>query len=36
MQHDLSYLNRDLSKVIIIDTNAKHVRDQPENAIILP
>ncbi|KAH6853095.1 HAD-like domain-containing protein [Chaetomium sp. MPI-CAGE-AT-0009] len=33
---DLSYLNRDLSKVIIIDTNAKHVREQPENAIILP
>jgi import inner membrane translocase subunit TIM50 len=32
----LSYLNRDLSKVIIIDTNAKHVRAQPENAIILP
>ena len=36
MEQDLSYLNRDLSKVIIIDTNAKHVRDQPENAIILP
>lgn len=36
MQQDLSYLNRDLSKVIIIDTNAKHVRAQPENAIILP
>ncbi|EAQ93884.1 hypothetical protein CHGG_02119 [Chaetomium globosum CBS 148.51] len=33
---DLSYLNRDLSKVIVIDTNAKHVREQPENAIILP
>ncbi|KAK3392705.1 HAD-like domain-containing protein [Podospora didyma] len=33
---DLSYLNRDLSKVIIIDTNASHVRDHPENAIILP
>ncbi|KAF7546807.1 hypothetical protein G7046_g9193 [Stylonectria norvegica] len=32
---DLSYLNRDLSKVIIIDTNAKHVRNQPENAVIL-
>lgn len=36
MRQDLSYLNRDLSKVIIIDTNAKHVRAQPENAIILP
>ncbi|OAA55277.1 mitochondrial translocase complex component [Niveomyces insectorum RCEF 264] len=33
---DLSYLNRDLSKVIIIDTNASHVRAQPENAIVLP
>ncbi|KAI0127119.1 HAD-like domain-containing protein [Xylariales sp. AK1849] len=33
---DLSYLNRDLSKVIMVDTNATHVRNQPENAIILP
>ncbi|KAF2093698.1 NIF-domain-containing protein, partial [Rhizodiscina lignyota] len=33
---DLSYLNRDLSKVIILDTNAKHVSAQPENAIVLP
>lgn len=33
---DLSYLNRDLSKVIVIDTKAQHVRAQPENAIILP
>ncbi|KAL1901083.1 mitochondrial inner membrane protein required for protein import [Sporothrix stenoceras] len=33
---DLSYLNRDLSKVIIIDSNAGHVRAQPENAIVLP
>ncbi|KIH93258.1 hypothetical protein SPBR_02663 [Sporothrix brasiliensis 5110] len=33
---DLSYLNRDLSKVIIIDSNASHVRAQPENAIVLP
>ncbi|KAI1819886.1 NIF-domain-containing protein [Xylaria intraflava] len=33
---DLSYLNRDLSKVIIIDTKQSHVQNQPENAIILP
>lgn len=33
---DLSYLNRDLSKVIIIDTDPSHVKLQPENAIILP
>ncbi|KAK8099856.1 Mitochondrial import inner membrane translocase subunit [Apiospora kogelbergensis] len=33
---DLSYLNRDLSKVVVIDTNARHVRNQPENAIVLP
>jgi import inner membrane translocase subunit TIM50 len=31
----LSYLNRDLSKVIIIDTNPSHTKKQPENAIIL-
>lgn len=33
---DLSYLNRDLSKVIMVDSNASHVRNQPENAIVLP
>ncbi|EEP76886.1 mitochondrial import inner membrane translocase subunit TIM50 [Uncinocarpus reesii 1704] len=33
---DLSYLNRDLSKVIIIDTHEPHTKRQPENAIILP
>ena len=33
---DLSYLNRDLSKVIILDTHPEHVSAQPENAIILP
>ncbi|KAL5504535.1 TIM50 [Sanghuangporus vaninii] len=33
---DLSYLNRDLSKVVIIDTEPEHVSLQPENAIILP
>lgn len=33
---DLSYLNRDLSKVIVIDTKPEHVRAQPENAIVLP
>lgn len=32
----MSYLNRDLSKVIIIDTDPQHARNQPENAIILP
>ncbi|KAL2814539.1 HAD-like domain-containing protein [Aspergillus cavernicola] len=32
---DLSYLNRDLSKVIIIDTKEEHTRLQPENAVIL-
>ncbi|KAI1119031.1 HAD-like domain-containing protein [Nemania sp. NC0429] len=32
---DLSYLNRDLSKVIIIDTKESHVQNQPDNAIIL-
>ncbi|KAK3113635.1 mitochondrial inner membrane protein required for protein import [Teratosphaeriaceae sp. CCFEE 6253] len=33
---DLSYLNRDLSKTVILDTNAAHVSAQPENAILLP
>lgn len=32
---DLSYLNRDPSKVIVLDTKASHVRKQPENSIIL-
>ncbi|KAI9773065.1 MAG: mitochondrial inner membrane protein required for protein import [Geoglossum simile] len=33
---DLSYLNRDLSKVILLDTNSAHAEYQPENAIIIP
>ncbi|EGO00630.1 hypothetical protein SERLA73DRAFT_178488 [Serpula lacrymans var. lacrymans S7.3] len=33
---DLSYLNRDLSKVILLDTHEEHVSSHPENAIILP
>ncbi|KAI0343556.1 HAD-like protein [Trametopsis cervina] len=33
---DLSYLNRDLSKVILLDTHPEHVSAQPENAIVLP
>ncbi|KAL1297550.1 hypothetical protein AAFC00_006119 [Neodothiora populina] len=33
---DLSYLNRPLEKTIIIDTKAAHVKNQPENAIVLP
>jgi import inner membrane translocase subunit TIM50 len=33
---DLSYLNRDLSKVIVMDTDASHVKLQPENAIVMP
>lgn len=36
MAQDLSYLNRDLSKVILIDTDPSHAMLQPENAIILP
>jgi hypothetical protein len=33
---DLSHINRDLSKVIILDTNFDCVSLQPENAIVLP
>ncbi|KAK2625468.1 hypothetical protein QTJ16_004780 [Diplocarpon rosae] len=32
---DLTYLNRDPSKVIMIDTKPGHVQKQPENAIVL-
>ena len=30
---DLSYLGRDLKKVVMLDTNPKHFSAQPENAI---
>lgn len=33
---DLSRLNRDLNRVIMIDDNPEHVQDQPENAIVVP
>ncbi|KAK5124595.1 hypothetical protein LTR08_005591 [Meristemomyces frigidus] len=33
---DLSYLNRPLAKTLILDTKAGHVKNQPENAIVLP
>ena len=33
---DLEYLNRPLGKTLIIDTHAPHVKNQPENAVILP
>ncbi|KAL8960615.1 MAG: hypothetical protein Q9193_002709, partial [Seirophora villosa] len=33
---DLTYLNRPLSRTIILDTSAKHTSLQPGNAIILP
>jgi len=33
---DLSFLNRPLDKTIIIDTKSAHVKNQPENAIVLP
>ncbi|KAF9066553.1 HAD-like domain-containing protein [Rhodocollybia butyracea] len=33
---DLSYLNRDLSKVVLLDTNPDHVLTHPENAVIMP
>jgi import inner membrane translocase subunit TIM50 len=32
---DLSYLNRDLSKILIIDWNADSVSEQPDNAILI-
>ncbi|KAF9053838.1 HAD-like protein [Hymenopellis radicata] len=33
---DISYLNRDLSKVVMIDTVPEHVSAQPENAVVVP
>ncbi|KAL8760750.1 MAG: hypothetical protein Q9184_003076 [Pyrenodesmia sp. 2 TL-2023] len=33
---DLSYLNRSLSRTLILDTSPKHTSLQPSNAIILP
>ncbi|KAI4517662.1 HAD-like protein [Schizophyllum commune Loenen D] len=33
---DLSYLNRDLSKVVVLETEPDYVSLHPENAIILP
>jgi len=33
---DLNHLNRDLSKVIAIDVNPACVKENPENAIIIP
>ncbi|TXT13146.1 hypothetical protein VHUM_01547 [Vanrija humicola] len=32
---DLSYLNRDLSKTVVLDTNAEFLSRQPDNAIIV-
>ena len=36
LSQDLSFLNRDLSKVILLDTDPSHAQLQPENAIIIP
>ncbi|KAG8220556.1 HAD-like domain-containing protein [Butyriboletus roseoflavus] len=33
---DLSYLNRDLSKVILLDAHEEHTSTHPENSIVLP
>ncbi|KAG8874181.1 mitochondrial inner membrane protein required for protein import [Tulasnella sp. 331] len=33
---DLTFLNRDLSKVILVDTHPEHISAQPENSILMP
>lgn len=33
---DLSYLNRDLKKVVMVECDPKAVKNQPENAIVIP
>jgi import inner membrane translocase subunit TIM50 len=32
----LSYLNRDLSKVILLDAHPEHISSNPENSIVVP
>jgi import inner membrane translocase subunit TIM50 len=32
---DLDYLNRELSNVIVIETNSKRMRTHPENGVLL-
>ena len=34
LYQDLSFLNRPLNKIIMLDTNPSHIKLQPENAII--
>lgn len=36
LQQDLDYLNRPLSRTLLLDTHAPHASLQPNNAIILP
>jgi len=33
---DLSYLNRDLTNVILLDTDPEHCLTHPENSIVIP
>jgi mitochondrial import inner membrane translocase subunit TIM50 len=33
---DLSYLNRDLSKVILVDTHEDHISTHRENSVLVP
>lgn len=33
---DIDYLNRDLKKVVMLETNPEHAHLHPDNAIILP
>ena len=36
IHQDLSYLNRDLSKVILLDTDPDHCTTHPDNSIVIP
>ncbi len=36
LAQDLTFLNRDLSKVVMLDTDPDHVSLQAENAIVIP
>ena len=33
---DLKYLNRDVRKIVVVDRNAKNVKNHQENVLVLP
>ena len=33
---DLKYLNRDVKKIVVVDRNAKNLKNHPDNVLVLP